>query len=132
MKLIIAGSRTVSPTIDDIDAAFDDLVIVRMDVREVICGDAAGADTAGARWAQARGVLIHHEPVTQADYETHGRYLGPKMRNRRMAERGDGLIAFWDGTSRGTADMVTRMVARGKPVRVVPMKAAARSRRSAP
>jgi hypothetical protein len=118
VKLVIAGSRTVSPTIEDIDAA----------LTEVICGDAAGADTCGALWARSRGIPLHHEPVTQDDYAQHGRYMGPKMRNRRMAERGDALLAFWDGTSGGTADMVTRMVARDKPVRVVPYKPTARSK----
>lgn len=116
--MVIAGSRTVSPTIEDIDAA----------LTEVICGDAAGADTCGALWARSRGIPLHHEPVTQDDYAQHGRYMGPKMRNRRMAERGDALLAFWDGTSGGTADMVTRMVARDKPVRVVPYKPTARSK----
>jgi hypothetical protein len=124
MKLVIAGSRTVSPTIEDIDAALTGILFEGgIDVTEVICGDAAGADTCGALWARSRSIPLHHEPVTPEDYAQHGRYLGPKMRNRRMAERGDAALIFWDGLSGGSADMACRMLARDKPVRVVPYKA---------
>lgn len=142
IRLVIAGSRTVDPALEDIDRAVEDLVIDVYDARpgdfaehgrtsyvlEVISGDARGADTAGERWAKARGIPVHREPITREDIERHGKYVGPRMRNRRMAERGTHLIAFWDGVSAGTADMVTRMVARGKPACVVPYKAAPRSK----
>lgn len=138
MRLIIAGSRTVSPTIADIDRAAEDIAIDvyglrpgdcaehgwKQYVNEVISGDANGSDKAGEEWAKARGVPVFLDPVTDEDYATHGRYLAPKMRNRRMAERGTHALIFWDGTSGGSADMCTRMVARGKPVVIVPMKPA--------
>lgn len=140
MKLIIAGSRTVSPTIADIDREMV-TVLHRIGltlcadrdykdaVTEVISGDANGADMAGAEWAKARGIPVHLDPVTPRDYAEHGKYLGPRRRNRRMAERGDALLAFWDGVSGGTADMVTRMLARGKPAFVVPYKPRAKPTR---
>jgi len=138
MRLIIAGSRTVSPTIEDIDREARELLLDLLAVdsdkpveftahfTEVICGDASGADSAGAHWARHHGIPLHHEPITREDMAVHGKYLGPKMRNRRMAERGTHLLAFWDGKSGGTADMVCRMVAREKMARVVPFKAAER------
>lgn len=121
ISLIIAGSRTVRPTLADIDAAFDDLLFVRADVTEVVCGGAKGADTAGREWAIRNKIPVHMEPITPEDM-THGAYLGPRMRNRRMAVRGTHLLAWWDGISGGTSDMVCRMVARDKPVRVIPMR----------
>jgi DNA-binding CsgD family transcriptional regulator len=45
------------------------------------------------------------------------------MRNRRMAERAAAAVVLWDGRSGGSSDMVARMVARDKPVEVVPWKA---------
>jgi hypothetical protein len=36
-----------------------------------------------------------------------------------MAAVADALVAFWDGQSRGTADMIRLMQTAGKPVRVV-------------
>lgn len=143
IRLVIAGSRTVSPSLEDIDREVAVLwaiasglelhdvtgEIAARHLLEVICGDAAGADTAGEIWARHRGVPVHHEPITRADIEQHGKYAGPRMRNRRMAERGTHLLAFWDGVSAGTADMVCRMVARGKPAFVVPTRPRPRGRR---
>jgi hypothetical protein len=144
VQLVIAGSRTVSPTIEEIDRAVENLVIDVYGARpgdfaehgrgtyvlEVICGDAAGADSAGEQWARSRGIPIHHEPITPADIAQHGKYAGPRMRNRRMAERGTHAIIFWDGVSAGSADMCTRMVARNKPVGVVPCKPRAKRTRT--
>lgn len=123
IKLIIAGSRSLHPTPEEIDAVFDDLLFIAADVSLVISGKAPGADRAGEEWAKARGKPIEGYPIIGADTVPFGRKLAPKMRNRRMAEVGDMAIVFWDGISGGSADMVTRMVARDKPVRVVPMKA---------
>ena len=121
ISLIIAGSRTVRPTLADIDAAMDDMLFVKADVTEVVCGGAKGADASGREWAIRNKIPVHMDVITDADM-THGVYLGPRMRNRRMAERGTMLLAFWDGISGGTADMVCRMIARNKPTRVIPMR----------
>ncbi len=63
---------------------------------------------------------MHREPIITDDIDRWGKYVGPRMRNRRLAERGDAALIFWDGVSGGSADMCTRMVARDKPVRVIP------------
>lgn len=122
MKLIIAGSRSVYPTPSEIDAAFDGLIFVAEDVTMVVSGKAEGADTAGEAWAELRRIPVAPFPITTEDAKKFGYKLAPKMRNKRMAEFGDMAIVFWDGISGGSADMVTRMVARDKPVRVVPTK----------
>jgi hypothetical protein len=131
-SVIIAGSRTLLPSVDEIDAALKripaaGLLWVPEDWEEIVCGMASGADLAGKAWAEAKGKRVHCEPVTQDDYDQHGGALGPKMRNRRMAERADGAIIFWDGRSGGSADMCCRMVARDKPVAVIPWPRRVRS-----
>lgn len=135
-SVIIAGSRTVSPTVDEIDAAIvklpaGDLLWVPGEWTEIVCGCAPGADRAGEAWAKAKGIAIHYEPITEELVRLHGKYLAPKMRNRAMAVRGDAAIVFWDGTSGGSADMVCRMVARDKPVAVVPWMSRRRGTRRA-
>ena len=151
LSLIIAGSRTVDPSIEDVDAAIGRLlekhypnafaVLKSMQadsgevdwptvILEVVDGGADGGDNAGGRWAACRSVTVHPEPITGQDIAVHGKYKGPRMRNRRMAERGDCLIAFWDGVSGGTADMVCRMTARGKPALVVPTKSTLKPKRT--
>lgn len=143
LKLIIAGSRTVDPTDEAIDAAVlllpiwgespRDLTAEERDLRlaeipakisYVVCGESpgGGADPAGKRWATARGIAVVSEPITGEDVRYWGKYLAPKMRNRRMAEIGDLALVFWDGKSNGSTDLVTRMVLRRKHVEVVPTK----------
>lgn len=99
-------------------------------ISHVICGESpgGGADAAGKRWAIARGIELISEPITDEDVRRWGRYVGPKMRNRRMAEIGDLALVFWDGKSNGSTDLVTRMVLRGKLVEVIPTRPVRRGR----
>jgi hypothetical protein len=135
IRLIIAGSRTVAPTIADIDREVRALVYaeglaVELDdyeawggprafVLEVICGKARGGDDAGDAWAAHHGIPVHPEPITEADVQRWGKYLAPKARNGRMAERATHALCFWDRASNGTTDMHARMGIRGKPSRIV-------------
>ncbi len=122
-SVIIAGSRTVSPTVEEIDAAIAKLDPTIWIVRawtEVVCGMAPGGDLAGKAWAEARGKEVRRVPITTALVDKYGKYLAPKMRNRAMADFADAALIFWDGTSSGSADMCARMNARNKPVAVIP------------
>lgn len=107
---------------ESIESCRDDVAAFASKITEVINGGAKGPDAAGGEWAIRRGIPVHREPITAEDIAKHGSYLGPKMRNRRMAVRGDAAIVLWDGKSGGSADMVCRMVARSRPVIVVPMR----------
>lgn len=124
MILLIAGSRTVFPPPDVIDAAGDSLLFRLDEVTEIVSGGARGADLAGERWAEGRNIPIKRY---LPDYDSLGGYYAPKMRNREMARYLDGpsstsrAIVLWDGLSGGAADMATRLVARGIPVRIVPV-----------
>lgn len=151
MRLIIAGSRAAWPHPTEIDAALaplagtmftthgttinpvDGSVMPTMHARrigqhvvdsitDVISGGARGADLAGEQWAEDHDLKVVRFPVTDEAIKKHGKYLAPKLRNRDMADAGDLLVAFWDGLSGGTADMIARMVARRKPAIVVRAK----------
>ena len=82
---------------------------------EIVSGMARGADALGFHFAQTEGVLCHQFP---ADWDKYGKGAGYK-RNQQMADFSDGLLAFWDGKSRGTAHMIQTMERMGKKVRVV-------------
>lgn len=98
-KIIIAGGRTFT----DYDFLRDTLdEILAVDDFEIISGGAKGVDALGERYAEARGLSVKAFP---ADWEKYGRAAGP-IRNEEMARYADGLIAFWDGESRGTANMI--------------------------
>lgn len=81
----------------------------------IISGHATGADALGERYAQERGLACEQYP---ADWEAYGRAAGP-IRNEEMAELANALIAFWDGVSRGTKNMIDTAKSKGLKVSVV-------------
>lgn len=84
----------------------------------IIEGEAPGADTFAAVWAQTRGVDVARYP---ADWRAHGKAAGP-LRNQRMLNEGkpDLVIAFPTARSRGTWDMVSKARYAGIPTWVMP------------
>lgn len=112
MKVIIAGSRTREPTIQEISQAVSD---GRFDVTEVVSGGARGADQHGEFWAEYYDIPIRHFP---AQWDKHGKSAG-FCRNAEMGEYADALLAFWDGQSRGTKHMIEFMQAKEKPIFIV-------------
>jgi len=52
-----------------------------------------------------------------ANWAKHGRSAG-MIRNDEIAKYADRCVAFWDGESRGTSDVIARFERLGKPVEV--------------
>lgn len=82
---------------------------------QIVTGGATGADALGKRYAEEIG-LSHKE--FPADWNEHGKAAGP-IRNQQMARYATHLIAFHDGKSRGTLDMIDLAGKAGLNVRVV-------------
>lgn len=76
----------------------------------IYTGLADGADTMGMLFAQDRGIPYEEYP---ADWKRYGKRSAGKRRNQEMANTATHLIAFWDGVSGGTKDMITRAKAGG-------------------
>ena len=55
--------------------------------------------------------------VFPADWDKYGKRAG-YLRNVQMAEYADALLAFWDGESRGTKNMIDEALSRGLKVGV--------------
>lgn len=98
MRVIIAGSRTL----DDPQMVCAAIAASGFDVTEVVCGCAQGVDIRGYFWSVQNDIPCTKFP---ADWRKHGKAAGP-IRNRKMAEYADALIAVWDGKSRGTRHMI--------------------------
>ena len=113
MKIIIAGGRNFRDY-DKLRESCDNLLVNQKEV-EIVSGTAAGADTLGERYAQEKGYEVKKFP---AQWDLYGKSAGYK-RNQQMAEYADGLIAFWDGKSRGTKHMIDIANKMGLKVRVV-------------
>lgn len=115
-KLIVAGGRDFHNK-GLLKDALSDIALVQLADKSVsiVSGMANGADKLGWQFAKANGVQCYEFP---ADWEKYGKWAGYK-RNEDMAKFSDGLLAFWDGKSRGTKHMIDYMKGLGKPVFVV-------------
>lgn len=105
MRLMICGSRDFKPLSlvkDYIDALPSDTVIVT--------GGARGVDAAAEAYARARGLRV---ALYMAQWGTKGRGAG-FIRNAEMVADCDQGVAFWDGSSRGTAHSIGLLRAAGK------------------
>jgi hypothetical protein len=111
MKTIIAGGRLFN----DFDLMEQALKDNPWEITSVVSGRARGADTLGERWAKAHGLPVHYYPAEWSRYGRHAGYL----RNETMASVSDALVAFWDGSSRGTAHMITIAQDRDLEVRII-------------
>lgn len=81
----------------------------------IVSGGAKGPDS----WAEALAGLMGLEvEIYHPNYALYGKGA-TWMRNTTIIDAADIVVAFWDGTSRGTKDGITKAKARGKPVFIV-------------
>lgn len=111
MKIIIAGTRTF----EDYDYLKEIIDKYKDSIDTIISGTARGADSLGERYAIENNIKLEKYP---ADWNKYGKSAGYK-RNELMAEKGDMLIAFWDGKSKGTMHMINIMRNLKKDLRVI-------------
>lgn len=102
-RVIIAGTRTF----DDYGMLCLHADYMLQEQRKkrrivIVSGAAKGADALGEQYAKDRGYKIQRYP---ADWDKYGKAAGP-IRNEKMAQNADALIAYWDGKSRGTWNMI--------------------------
>lgn len=121
MKMIIAGSRECGKITSSqwdyemLIKAIDKIVQENnLVITQVISGGAKGPDIAGELWATRNNIPVES---IKPDW-SKGRAAG-MIRNAEMAKVGDGVIALYDGQSRGTKNMMDQMKKRGLPVYMV-------------
>jgi hypothetical protein len=115
IKIIIAGGRTFSDY-ELLKKTCDKLLKTVSKIRPIVIvsGTARGADKLGERYAKEHGYTIEsYKPNwnkgNQAGY----------IRNTEMGDNADVLIAFWNGTSKGTKHMIDIAKEKGLQVRVI-------------
>lgn len=81
---------------------------------EIISGGARGVDASAREYA-----LIHNIPFREflPNYKKYGR-AAPLKRNITIIENADHVIAFWDGSSRGTLFVIEKCKQLKVPVKV--------------
>jgi hypothetical protein len=108
MRVIIAGTRSISSP-EEVSLAIRQS---GFPVTEIVSGGCGGVDRVGEAWATTNRIPTK---VFYAEWQIYGRAAGP-IRNAKMAEYADALVAVWDGESRGTRSMIDLAGKSGIPV----------------
>lgn len=118
-RVIVAGSRDL----DDYDLvrkALDEFLADMFTSETVIVsGKARGADMLGERYAKENGFEVASFPAKWRDEKGNYDPGAGYARNAQMAEIGTHLVAFWDGVSKGTRNMIAAASGRGIVIKVV-------------
>ena len=81
---------------------------------EIVSGGAKGIDASAREYAQSHGIrLTEFLP----EYDKYGR-SAPLRRNITIIEHADLVLAFWDGSSRGTAFVIQKCREMNVPVKM--------------
>jgi len=103
IKLAVLGSRTF----EDCERLYKILDANIDKIEMIVSGGAAGADSLAQEWCKERGVpiLIYYPRWHSLDGDFN-RGAGFK-RNYYIISACDKVLAFWDGSSRGTANSLS-------------------------
>jgi len=107
MRIAIVGSRNI--TVKDIGKYLPD------GVSEIVSGGAKGVDSCAARYAAAHKITLTE---FLPEYEKYSR-AAPVVRNERIVDYSDEVIAFWDGASKGTLSVIRLCEKKGKKCTVI-------------
>lgn len=92
MKLAVIGSRTFS------DYSKMKQLLSTFELSQIISGGAQGADSLAAKFAVEHNIELK---VFYPDWDRHGKKAG-MLRNIEIINACDAVLAFWDGSSKGT------------------------------
>ena len=107
MKIAVVGSRGVS---------VGNIAEYISNGDEIVTGGAVGVDSCAMEYANKNGIKL---TVFLPQYKRYGR-AAPIKRNIEIVDYADKVIAFWDGTSRGTKFVIEYAKKAGKPCEVIP------------
>jgi hypothetical protein len=118
MKLAVIGSRTLKGS--KVKAVIEHVIAkAKNEIKEIVTGGANGVDAQAEAFAKAKGLCC---TVFLPDYEAHGK-RAPLIRNLKIVEECDALLAIWDGKSKGTAHTIRAAKRAGKPVLILRLEA---------
>lgn len=93
-RIAIIGSRTFN----DYDLLSKTLEPYKDGISLIVSGGARGADSLGEKWAKENKKSTR---IFLPEWKKHGKSAG-YIRNKDIVKNSDGVIAFWDGQSKGT------------------------------
>lgn len=105
IDLIVAGSRTIQDK-STVQKALDESPYEIQDINTILSGNANGVDRIGETIADENNISVDYYPYDDYLDQAPNPNVAPLLRNKRMAEAGDALLAVWDGESSGTEHMI--------------------------
>jgi predicted Rossmann fold nucleotide-binding protein DprA/Smf involved in DNA uptake len=81
----------------------------------ILTGSASGVDAEATKAARAKGIPVQ---VIPASFDELADASKSVARNQRLIDACDVLVAFWDGSSKGTRNTIERALDSGKEVHV--------------
>ena len=109
MTVAIIGSRNTE------DFSIENMISrIPQNATELVSGGAEGVDAMAVQAALMLGLPIQ---VFSPDYKIYGN-MAPLVRDRRIVDAADLVLAFWDGHSRGTAYTLKYCIERRRPFRI--------------
>jgi hypothetical protein len=109
MKVAVIGSRTFN------DYELVKETLTKLDITLLISGGAKGADSLGERYANENNITTL---IFKPDWERHGRGAG-MVRNTDIVKNSDIVVAFWDGSSKGTLDSIRKVEKLNKGLMII-------------
>ena len=107
MKIAIIGSRDLQ--VENLEKYLPQCTT------EIVSGGARGIDSCAEAYAVTNGLKL---TVFLPEYARFGRGA-PIVRNKQIVDYADEVLAFWDGSSRGTRSVIEYCKKQGKRVTVV-------------
>ena len=114
MELAITGSRTFN------DKSALAAAIAEINPTAIITSECKGTDSLAVSYANAHGIpcaIVLPKHKTDNAIKYHPRYF--HMRNREIVNAADHVLAFWDGTSKGTKSTMDYARKTGTPLTVI-------------
>jgi hypothetical protein len=96
MKIAVIGSRNFN----DYKKLCETLS--QYEISEIVSGGAKGADSLAERYSKEYDIKI---TIFYPDWKKFGKSAGP-IRNKEIIDYCDRVVAFWDGTSKGTKSSI--------------------------
>jgi len=109
MKVAVIGSRTFN------DYELVKETLTKLDITLLVSGGAKGADSLGERYASENNITTL---IFKPDWGRHGRGAG-MVRNTDIVKNSDIVVAFWDGSSKGTLDSIRKVEKLNKGLMII-------------
>jgi hypothetical protein len=106
MRVAVIGSRTFN------DYALLQETLSHVHISEMISGGALGADQLAEQYANE-----HNIPLKVIPHQ-HNPDIADLSRTYSIINLAQLVIAFWDGKSQGTCDLIKYAQKKGKPVKI--------------